>query len=251
MSAEPQSVAGTVDPDEVARFSRIAAEWWSPTGKFRPLHLLNPVRLAYVKAQAARRFGLDEKASDALKGLALIDIGCGGGLIAEPMARLGARVTAVDPSPTNIGVAKLHAEDSGLAIDYRAETAEDVAARGERFDIVLALEVVEHVADLSLFVKTCGQLTKPGGIAVFATLNRTMKAFALAIVGAEYVLGWLPKGTHQWSKFVTPNELENYCGEAGLTLIDETGISYDPLKDLWKQSADMDVNYMIAAERAK
>ncbi len=249
MTAADKMTDATVDPVEVARFSRIAAEWWDPTGKFRPLHILNPVRLSYVKELAAAHFGRDRNATDALSGLRLIDIGCGGGLISEPMARLGANVTGIDPSETNIEVARLHAGEAGLAIDYRATTAETLADKGESYDIVLALEVVEHVADLGLFVKTCGALVRPGGLVVFATLNRTLKAFALAIVGAEYVLGWLPKGTHQWSKFVTPNELADFAGNAGLTICDETGIVYNPLTDRWSKSRDMDVNYMIAAVR--
>ncbi|MCC2112212.1 MAG: bifunctional 2-polyprenyl-6-hydroxyphenol methylase/3-demethylubiquinol 3-O-methyltransferase UbiG, partial [Hyphomicrobiales bacterium] len=243
MTSAKKTTDATVDPEEVARFSRIAAEWWDPTGKFRPLHVLNPIRLAYVKELAAAHFGRDGNATDALSGLRLVDIGCGGGLISEPMARLGAAVTGVDPSATNIEVARLHAGEAGLAIDYRATTAETLAEAGETYDIVLALEVVEHVADLGLFVKTCGALAKPGGLVVFATLNRTLKAFALAIVGAEYVLGWLPKGTHQWSKFVTPRELEDFAGAAGLDLHDDTGIVYNPLTDRWSKSRDMDVNY--------
>ncbi|MEZ5840071.1 MAG: bifunctional 2-polyprenyl-6-hydroxyphenol methylase/3-demethylubiquinol 3-O-methyltransferase UbiG [Hyphomicrobiales bacterium] len=244
-----ETAAGTVDPAEVARFSAIAAEWWDPAGKFKPLHILNPVRLAYVKERIAGHYDRDELSTRALSGLSIVDIGCGGGLISEPLARLGATVTGIDPSPTNIEVARLHAGRTGTPVDYRATTAEDLAASGARFDVVLALEVVEHVADLGLFLKACGELVRPGGIAFFATLNRTMKAFALAIVGAEYILRWLPPGTHQWSKFVTPDELAKFIADAGLDLADETGIVYDPFADRWKRSPDMDVNYMMAARR--
>lgn len=248
MSAAPDAT-GTVDPAEVARFSAMAAEWWDPVGKFRPLHLLNPVRLAYVKERICAHYDRDEMSTDALRGLSIVDIGCGGGLISEPISRLGASVVGIDPSPTNIEIARLHAERSGATVDYRATTAEDLVETGTRFDVVLALEVVEHVADLDLFLKACGELLKPGGIAFFATLNRTMKAFALAIVGAEYILRWLPPGTHQWSKFVTPDELARSITGGGLQLSDETGIVYDPFADVWKRSPDMDVNYMMAAIR--
>ena len=255
MTTEENQAAASVDPAEIARFSAIADEWWDPHGKFRPLHRLNPVRLAFVKQVASAHFGRDAAASDALHGLALLDIGCGGGLICEPMARLGASVTGIDPSPTNIEVARLHAADAGLAIDYRAMTAEMLACeagegtRSDGYDIVLALEVVEHVADLGLFVNTCASCVRPGGLVFFATLNRTLKAFALAIVGAEYLLGWLPRGTHQWSKFVRPEELREFARAAGLASVEQKGIVYDPFSDVWTLSPDMDVNYMMALER--
>jgi 2-polyprenyl-6-hydroxyphenyl methylase/3-demethylubiquinone-9 3-methyltransferase len=240
----------TVDETEVARFSALAAEWWDARGKMAMLHRLNPVRLRFIKEAACRHFGRDDKQLDALTGLRLLDIGCGGGILSEPLARLRAEVLGADPSQTNIEVAKLHAAEAGVTVDYRATTAEALADEGERFDIVLAMEVVEHVADLSLFVRRCAEMVKPGGLMIAATLNRTLKSFALAIVGAEYVLRWLPRGTHQWDKFVTPNELEATFERHGLHVIDETGVIYDLLADRWRLSTDMDVNYMVVAERA-
>lgn len=242
-------IAGTVDEREVARFSAMAAEWWSPTGKFRPLHKFNPVRLAYIKDKVCERFGRDPKASDAFKGLRILDIGCGGGLLSEPMARLGARVTGADPSTTNIEIARLHAAQSGLEIDYRATTAEDLAAAGESFDVVLNMEVVEHVADVPLFLGEVSRMVRPGGLMFVATINRTLKAYALAIVGAEYVLRWLPKGTHSYEKLVRPSEIEGPLGIAGLEILDRSGVSYNPLADTWIRSRDMDVNYMLLAGR--
>jgi 2-polyprenyl-6-hydroxyphenyl methylase/3-demethylubiquinone-9 3-methyltransferase len=197
-----------------------------------------------------RQFARDGRRLDALSGLRVLDIGCGGGILSEPLARLGALVVGADPSLPNIEAAKLHAADAGVAVDYRATTAEALADEGERFDVVLAMEVVEHVADLSLFIKRCGEMVKPGGLMITATLNRTLKSFAFAIVGAEYVLRWLPRGTHQWDKFVTPNELEAILQRHGLATIDETGVIYNPIADRWQLSTDMDVNYMVVAERA-
>ncbi len=201
------AAGSTIDPDEVARFDRLAREWWDPNGPMRPLHRLNPLRLQYVRDEACRRFGRDWRQARPLEGLAALDVGCGGGLLSEPLARLGATVVGLDPAPTNIAVARRHAERSDLAIDYREEEVEDVARRGERFDLVLAMEVVEHVADVPAFVGACCRAVKPGGLLVMSTLNRTLRAYALAIVGAEYILGWLPRGTHRWEKFVTPDEL--------------------------------------------
>jgi 2-polyprenyl-6-hydroxyphenyl methylase/3-demethylubiquinone-9 3-methyltransferase len=215
-----------------------------------PLHKFNPIRLGYIRDIACKRFGRDPKRLDCLEGLRMLDIGCGGGLLSEPLARLGADMVGADPAEANIEAARLHAADGGLAIDYRATTAEALAEAGERFDVVLAMEVVEHVADLNLFVELTGAMVKPGGLMIAATLNRTLKSFALAIVGAEYVLRWLPRGTHQWDKFVTPNELEIALARAGLRLIDETGVIYNPLADRWRLGSDMDVNYMVTAERA-
>jgi 2-polyprenyl-6-hydroxyphenyl methylase/3-demethylubiquinone-9 3-methyltransferase len=243
--------ASTVDAGEVARFSALAAEWWDPRGKMATLHKFNPVRLGYIRDAACGRFGRDPKRIDCLKGLAILDIGCGGGLLSEPLARLGAKVTGADPSEKNIAAAKVHAEDNGVEVDYRATTAEALADAGERFDIVLAMEVVEHVADIGLFVERCAEMVKPGGLMIVATLNRTLKSFALAIVGAEYVLRWLPRGTHQWDKFVTPNELDIALEQGGLRTIDEAGVIYNLLADRWQLSSDMDVNYMIVAERAE
>ncbi|MDR3494215.1 MAG: bifunctional 2-polyprenyl-6-hydroxyphenol methylase/3-demethylubiquinol 3-O-methyltransferase UbiG [Ancalomicrobiaceae bacterium] len=240
----------TVDDAEIARFSAMAAEWWDPTGKFRPLHKFNPVRLTYLKASLARQFGRDANAPDALSGLDVLDIGCGGGLLSEPLTRLGAKVTGVDASATNIGVARSHAEVMGLAIDYRADTAEALVEAGEHYDVVLAMEIVEHVADLDLFVGACAGLVKPGGLLVMATLNRTAKSFALAILGAEYVLRWLPVGTHDWSRFVKPEELSAAIEAHGLKIRDETGVTFNPLADRWSLApGDMSVNYMLLAER--
>jgi 2-polyprenyl-6-hydroxyphenyl methylase/3-demethylubiquinone-9 3-methyltransferase len=244
------TAAPTVDEAELARFAALAGQWWNPRGKMAPLHKFNPVRLGYIRDAACRRFGRDAKRLDCLKGLRMLDIGCGGGLLSEPLARLGADMVGADPAEANIEAARLHAADGGLAIDYRATTAEALAEAGERFDVVLAMEVVEHVADVNLFVALTGAMVKPGGLMVAATLNRTLKSFALAIVGAEYVLRWLPRGTHQWDKFVTPNELEIALERAGLRIIDETGVVYNPLADRWRLGSDMDVNYMVTAERA-
>jgi 2-polyprenyl-6-hydroxyphenyl methylase/3-demethylubiquinone-9 3-methyltransferase len=239
----------TVDPDEVERFSALAAEWWNPRGKMAPLHKFNPVRIGYVRDQAALRFGRDAKKLDSMKGLSMLDIGCGGGLLSEPLARLGASMIGVDPSETNIEAAKQHAEASGLAIDYRCTTAEALAEAGEEFDIVLAMEVVEHVADVPLFVQSCAAMVKPGGLMIAATLNRTLKSFALAIVGAEYILRWLPVGSHRWDKFVTPNELEIAMELGGLRVTASQGVIYDILADRWQLSNDTDVNYMLVAEK--
>jgi 2-polyprenyl-6-hydroxyphenyl methylase/3-demethylubiquinone-9 3-methyltransferase len=250
MTEPARSDSSTVDPDEVARFERLAATWWDPRGKMGVLHKFNPVRLGFIKEAACRRFDRDPKLLDSLAGLRLLDIGCGGGLLCEPLARLGADVVGADPAAANIEAARLHAAQSDLAIDYRITTAEALADAGERFDIVLAMEVVEHVADVSLFVRRCAEMVRPGGMMIAATLNRTFKSFALAIVGAEYVLGWLPRGTHQWDKFVTPDELEAAIERNGLEIVDETGVIYNLLADRWQISTDMDVNYMVAAEKA-
>ena len=230
-------------------FSRHAADWWDARGPMAALHKFNPVRLAYIRDKAAERFARDPKKLDCLKGLRMLDIGCGGGILSEPLARLGAQMVGADPSEENIAVASAHAQESGVAVDYRATTAEDLAAAKERFDVVLAMEVVEHVADVGAFVATCASMVKPGGLMIAATLNRTLKSFALAIVGAEYVLRWLPRGTHQWDKFVTPNELELAFERGGLRVIGERGVIYNPFADRWQLSSDMDVNYMLVAER--
>ncbi len=239
----------TIDEAEVARFSALADEWWDFGGKMGMLHKFNPVRLGFIKEAACRRFKRDPKRLDSLAGLRVLDIGCGGGILSEPIARLGASVVGADPAGANIAAARLHAAAEGLAIDYRETTAEALADAGERFDVVLAMEVVEHVADLTLFVARCAEMVKPGGMMVVATLNRTIKSFALAIVGAEYVLRWLPRGTHQWDKFVTPNELEIALEQSGLRMIEETGVIYNLLADRWQLSRDMDVNYMITAAK--
>jgi 2-polyprenyl-6-hydroxyphenyl methylase / 3-demethylubiquinone-9 3-methyltransferase len=248
--AKRQGQATSVDDAEVARFSALAAEWWNPRGKMAPLHKFNPVRLAYIRDHACRRFDRDAKRLDCLKKLRILDIGCGGGILSEPLARLGADVVGADPSTENIAAAKAHAAESRLEIDYRATTAETLADSDERFDLVLAMEVVEHVADVTLFVSRCAEMVKPRGLMIAATINRTLKSFALAIVGAEYVLRWLPPGTHQWEKFVTPNELEIALEKSGLRAIDDRGVIYNLLADRWQLSADTDVNYMLTAERS-
>lgn len=227
----------------------MAAEWWDPKGKFRPLHKFNPVRLEFIRDRILAHFGRKLGESAPFSGLRLLDIGCGGGLVAEPMARLGAAVTGADAGERNIGVARLHAEQSGLAIDYRCTTAEDLVAAGETFDIVLSLEVIEHVADPAGFMQSCGALVRPGGLMVAATLNRTPRSFALAIVGAEYVLRWLPRGTHDWNKFLKPHELARLIRDAGLQVLDVAGASYNPLDDRWRITRDTGVNYLMVAEK--
>jgi len=241
----------SVDEAEVERFSRHAADWWNPRGPMAALHKFNPVRLGYIRDQAAAHFGRDPKKLDCLNGLRILDIGCGGGILSEPLARLGADMVGADPSEDNIAAAREHGEETGTAVDYRDTTAEELAAAKERFNIVLAMEVVEHVTDVRAFVATCAAMVKPGGMMVAATLNRTLKSFALAIVGAEYVLRWLPRGTHQWDKFVTPEELEAAIEDCGLQMTGERGVIYNPFADRWQLSADTDVNYMLVAQRPK
>jgi 2-polyprenyl-6-hydroxyphenyl methylase/3-demethylubiquinone-9 3-methyltransferase len=247
MASKPH--AASVDAAEVERFSRHATDWWNPRGPLAALHKLNPVRLAYIRNRTAARFGRDPKKLDCLAGLRMLDIGCGGGILSEPLARLGVEIVGADPAEDNIAAARAHAQDGGIAVDYRATTAEELAAQAERFDVVLAMEVVEHVTDVPLFVETCASMVKPGGLMIAATLNRTLKSFALAIVGAEYVLRWLPRGTHQWDKFVTPAELEMAVENSGLRVTGERGVIYNPFADRWQLSSDMDVNYMLVAER--
>jgi 2-polyprenyl-6-hydroxyphenyl methylase/3-demethylubiquinone-9 3-methyltransferase len=239
----------SIDTGEVARFSALAAEWWNPNGKFRPLHRFNPVRLVYIRDAVAARFGRDPRAARPFEGLRILDIGCGGGLLCEPMARLGAEVVGADASAVNIEVAKLHAAESGVTIDYRNATAEELADAGETFDVILNMEVVEHVADVDFYLARCAAMVRPGGLMVIATINRTLKALGLAIIGAEYVLRWLPRGTHQFHKLVRPDELEKALAPTGMTIVDRTGVVYNPLADRWQRSRDMDVNYMVLAER--
>jgi 2-polyprenyl-6-hydroxyphenyl methylase/3-demethylubiquinone-9 3-methyltransferase len=247
--ADTRQSAANVDEAEVARFSALAEKWWDPAGPMAPLHKINPLRLAYIKDQVAARFGRDPKSPEAFAGLRILDVGCGAGLIAEPFRRLGADVVGIDPSEKNIAIAKLHAAEGSLAIDYRATTAEELAAAGERFDVITILEVVEHVPDVAAFVGACGSMLKPGGLMIGATINRTLKAFALAIVGAEYVLRWLPRGTHSYDKLVTPAEFADAFKAAGLEVSAETGVFYTPIADRWRLSRDMDVNYMMVAGR--
>lgn len=246
-----KSARTTIDASEIENFSRIAAEWWNPQGKFRPLHKFNPIRLAYIKEKVCQAFDRDANSAAPLDGLRLLDIGCGGGLLCEPMARLGATVIGADASEKNIAVAQLHAETSGLNIDYRATTAEALADQGEKFDIILNMEVVEHVADVPLFIKACSTMVKPNGLMFIATLNRTWKALAFAIIGAEYILRWLPKGTHDFEKFLKPEEIKNEVNQSGLTIIDQTGVSYNPLQGHWRRSSDLSINYMLLARRLK
>ncbi len=254
MTGTPQTAASDAQPsvsaEELARFSAIAEDWWDPNGKFKPLHRLNPVRLDYIRSRLCDHFQRDRRASGALDGLRLLDIGCGGGLLAEPLARQGARVTAIDPSEKTIGVARAHAQQTGVSVDYRATTAEALLAEGEHFDCVTALEVVEHVTDVPAFVATCAALVGPDGLFIGSTLNRTLKSYALAIVGAERVMRWLPVGTHDFQKFVRPSEFERAIHAGGLSVVDTAGIIYDPLSGGWRLSArDLDVNYLITARR--
>ena len=238
----------TIDAAEIDKFSAMAADWWDPFGKFRPLHKFNPVRLGYIRDAACAHFSRDAAAATPLNGLRLLDIGCGGGLVAEPMARLGAAATAIDASEANIKTALAHAGPLGLDIDYRCAAAEDMLAAGEGpYDIVLNLEVVEHVADVDLFLETSSALVSPGGMLIMATINRTLKALALAKIGAEYILRWLPAGTHDPRKFVKPDDAKDALTRAGLTVIEDAGVSYNPLMDQWRISKDMDVNYMLTA----
>ncbi|MEM1268078.1 MAG: bifunctional 2-polyprenyl-6-hydroxyphenol methylase/3-demethylubiquinol 3-O-methyltransferase UbiG [Pseudomonadota bacterium] len=247
MSATSSSTS--VNSDEIAKFEAMAAEWWDPNGKFRPLHMLNPVRLDYITLQVAAETGRALSDPRPFAGLRLLDIGCGGGLLSEPMARLGADVLGADAAERNIPVARLHAEQSGLEIDYRVTTAEDLAAADETFDVVLNMEVVEHVAEPSAYLASCARLLKPGGIMVASTLNRTAKSYLLAILGAEEVLRWLPRGTHEWQKFITPNELKTMLGEAGLTQVDAAGFTFNPLAWRWGLSRDLSVNYVTTSLR--
>lgn len=240
--------SSTIDPTEIAKFEAMAAEWWDPHGKFKPLHMLNPCRLDYITSQIAAEFDRDLAQAAPFAGLRLLDIGCGGGLLSEPMARLGAEVVGADAAERNIPVARLHARQQGLEIDYRHTTAEDLAGAGEQFDIVLNMEVVEHVADPLAYLSACQELLKPGGLMICSTINRNMKSFAMAIVGAEYVMRWLPRGTHDWRKFITPDELEALLRQAGLRPVDRKGMVFNPAGWSWSLSArDLSVNYVIAS----
>ena len=241
---------GTIDPAEIAKFEAMAAEWWDPNGKFRPLHMMNPVRLDYITRQIAAEFGRDLTAERPFEGLRLLDIGCGGGLLSEPMARLGADVVGADAAERNIPVAWVHAEQSGLTIDYRHTSAEALAAAGEQFDVVLNMEVVEHVADPQAYLTACHDLLKSGGLMLCSTINRNPKSFAMAIVGAEYIMRWLPKGTHEWSKFITPDELFKMIEIAGLWPVDRKGYVFNPISWGWSISdRDLSVNYVTASIR--
>ena len=240
----------TVDKAEVERFTGHAADWWNPRGQFRPLHAITPIRLAYIRAEVLRHFGREEGVAKPFSGLSFVDIGCGGGLVAEPLARLGAAVTGVDPGAENIATARGHAESHGLAIDYRTGTSHDLVAEGAQFDCVIAFEVIEHVPHPDAFLASCAALTRPGGLALVSTLNRTAKSFAMAIVGAEYLLRWLPRGTHRWERFVTPAEMDASFRKAGLMPHGHRGMTLNPLTGGWRLSSDTDVNYFAAAAKA-
>ena len=251
LTAAP-SQRDNIDPDEVARFAAIASEWWDAKGKFRPLHLLAPTRLKFIRDEICAHFQRDAKSDKPFGGLAVVDIGCGGGLVSEPVARLGGKVTGIDPAGASLEAARAHAEGQGLDINYRDAWAEDLVREGEKFDVVVSLEVVEHVPDVAEFLKTARALVAPGGIMVLSTINRTLKSFGLAIVGAEYILRWLPMGTHTWSRFVTPDEMAQHVAEAGLKLHHLQGVVLDPLSGAWSLSDDdFDVNYMAVAREAR
>ncbi len=237
--------SSTASPEEIARFTAMAEEWWDPNGKFRPLHRFNPVRIEFLKSALARQFNRDPEAERPFEGLTLLDVGCGGGLLAEPLRRLGFAVTGIDAGEKNIAVARIHAEQVGLDMDYRVATPEQLA--GESFDVVLIMEILEHVADVEVFLAAVAALLKPGGALFAATLNRTVKAYALGIVGAEYLLRWLPPGTHTWSKFVRPSELAAGLRRNGIAIRDLKGMSFDVVSSEWRQSGDLSVNYMAYA----
>ena len=252
MTAQGRTAATTIAPEEVQKFSAIAAEWWDPFGKFKPLHKFNPVRLAYIRDVICAHFDRNRRGEKPLSDLRLLDVGCGGGLVAEPMSRLGAAVTAIDAAEDNVKTAMAHAAPVNLDIDYRTATVERLVDSNEpKFDVVLTLEVVEHVADVSLFLKSCAALVKPGGVLIMATINRTVKAFALAKIGAEYVLRWLPAGTHDPRKFVRPDEATAALTAGGLRITEETGVAYNPLLDVWRLGEDLSVNYMLTATKPK
>jgi 2-polyprenyl-6-hydroxyphenyl methylase / 3-demethylubiquinone-9 3-methyltransferase len=239
----------TVNPEEVAWFTAIADEWWDPNGKFRPLHKFNPTRLSYIRDQLCQHFGLDANTELPLKGLKILDIGCGGGLISEPLCRMGAEMTSIDAGDKNIKTAQVHAEQGGLDIDYRCVFPEDLAAEGVQFDAVLNMEVIEHVSDINAFLTASCALVKPGGAMIGATLNRTIKSFAMAKVGAEYILGWLPRGTHNFSQFVKPSEFAEGLRENGMDIKQMNGMTFNPFRDSWSLTDDLSVNYLLFATK--
>lgn len=237
-------MSSTIDPKEIEKFHAMADEWWDESGKFKPLHKFNPIRISYIRNKIVKHFSLDEKSATPFSGLKILDIGCGGGLISEPFARMKADVTAIDAGEKNIAVAKIHAQKSDLKINYRVATSEELATKDEKYDVVFALEIIEHVADVENFVKSCAHLVKPNGIIFISTINRTLKALALAKFAAEYILRWLPAGTHDWKKFLKPSEINFYASQNSLELQEMKGFSYNILKDEWSESNDVDVNYV-------
>jgi 2-polyprenyl-6-hydroxyphenyl methylase / 3-demethylubiquinone-9 3-methyltransferase len=245
MSAQKNNI----DPREVERFAALSAKWWDTEGEFRPLHLIGAARLAFIRKAVGAHFMLDSRKLRILEGLRVLDVGCGGGLICEPLTRLGGRVTGIDAGQQNIAVARAHAEANGLTIEYRAEPVETVAASGEQFDVTVCLEVIEHVPDPSAFLAECAKTVRPGGLFIVSTINRTLKAYGLAIVAAERILGWLPKGTHQWERFVTPAELKSALAACRLENVRLAGLIFDPLRDNWSVGSDTDVNYIASAEK--
>lgn len=248
-SAAGGRASANLDLAEVDRFERLAGEWWDPDGKLRPLHRQGPARLGFIRGALVRHFKRPANELRPLRGLSILDVGCGGGLVSEPLARLGANVSGIDPTVDSIAVARRHAEAQGLAIAYRSASVEELQAASETFDAAVCMEVIEHVPDPAAFVRSLGALVRPGGMLIVSTLNRTWKAYALAIIGAEYILGWLPRGTHDWNRFVTTNELARYLGDAGFAPPELSGIIYDVMHDSWRLSADTDVNYIAAASR--
>jgi 2-polyprenyl-6-hydroxyphenyl methylase/3-demethylubiquinone-9 3-methyltransferase len=248
-SAAPATPAGTLDPDEIDRFARLASEWWDPKGEFRALHRIGPARLTFLRDEMLRHFARPASGMRPLQGLHILDVGCGGGLICEPLARLGGGVMGLDPAIENVEAARRHAAGAGLEIDYRAGRVEELEGEGRTFDVVVCLEVVEHVPDQAAFLKACAALVRPGGLMLLSTINRTLKAYLLAIIGAEYVLRWLPVGTHQWDRFVTPDELARHLRAAGLEAPVIEGLVYNPLSDVWSVGADTDVNYLASAAK--
>lgn len=238
-----------VNQAEVRRFADLAAKWWDTEGEFKPLHEIGPARLSFIRDAIVRHFNRDAGGLRPFKGLRILDVGCGGGLICEPLARMGGEVTGIDPGEETIAAASAHGRQQGLAIDYRATTIEAVGAGGETFDVVTCLEVLEHVPDPKAFLSNCALAVKPGGLLITSTLNRTMKSYALAIVAAEYVLRWLPRGTHDWNKFLTTEEVAEALAAAGLEETRFEGIVFDPLGGRWRRDGDTDVNYMASAAK--
>jgi len=251
MGSEPVTARpdATLDPRELERFERLSSEWWDPKGKFRPLHQQGPARLTFIRETLIQHFDLCSKSLKPLQDITILDIGCGGGLVCEPLARLGGRITGIDPTPESIAAARRHADAHRLSIDYRVARAEDLSASGETFDAVICLEVIEHVPNVAAFLKVIAGLVRPGGAVVLSTLNRTWKSYLLAIVAAEYVLGWLPRGTHNWQRFVTPEELGRYLSATGLKPARFSGMVYDVIRDEWGLNPDTDVNYLAATSR--